>query len=134
MTKHIIEHNVTHIADDRETPTFVDPTAEGLKICSTKWLKETMAKSQVDDVHEQGDRRYRHRLQITPHYLKHHYTCLLVLFHVTYACIYHSQIFCSLKKFVSLPRTPEIFGGVKSIFANAVKVNIITPRACAGIK
>ena len=55
MTKHIIEHNVTHIADDRETPTFVDPTAEGLKICSTKWLKETMAKSQVDDVHEQGD-------------------------------------------------------------------------------
>ena len=51
MTKHIIEHNVTHIVDDREAPTFVDPTEEGLKkMCSTKWLKETMAKSHIDVV------------------------------------------------------------------------------------
>lgn len=41
-----------------EVPTFIDPTDEGLKkLCSMKWLKETMAKSHVesDDVHEQGD-------------------------------------------------------------------------------
>ena len=57
MRKHIIEHGVTHYIDDREVPTFIDPTDEGLKMCNMKWLKETMVKSHVesDDVHEQGD-------------------------------------------------------------------------------
>lgn len=55
MRKHIIEHDVTHTVDNRDTPTFIDPTGEGLKkMCNTKWLKETMGKSQyhTDDVHE----------------------------------------------------------------------------------
>ena len=56
MRKHIIEHDVAHTVDDREAPTFIDLTDEGLKkMCNTKWLKETMAKSHIDDVYEQGD-------------------------------------------------------------------------------
>ena len=56
MRKHIKEHDVTHTVDDRDAPTFTDPTEEGLKkMCNTKWLKETMAKSQCqpdEDIHE----------------------------------------------------------------------------------
>ena len=55
MRKHIMEHDVTRIVDNRIGPTFIDPTDEGLKMCTKNWLKDAMAKSCKADTHEEGD-------------------------------------------------------------------------------
>lgn len=54
ITTHLLDNQVTSVMEDRTTPTFKDPTDDGMaKMCNTSWVKEILAKSADDDLDEE---------------------------------------------------------------------------------
>ena len=47
MTKHLLENNVVKQLVERKSPSFIDPTENGWKKLTVKWIKETLERTSV---------------------------------------------------------------------------------------
>lgn len=49
MVAVLLDKKATAFVEDRTTPTFEDPTPNGLKMCNTSWIQETLSRNPTDE-------------------------------------------------------------------------------------